>query len=300
MSWAATAYVKKLRVAPNGEPLTRGEKLLCFVLADYYHDEKGYAWASLSHLAQESLHTRRGVLLAVKGLKRKRVLSVFRPPNAKTNHYCFPELESPGSSRQGEVSSLAREATPPEVGKSVPQLRETTSLDPGKSVPPIFPGDLSNDLSKDSGVEQLADQAKGLWFCAEELLRYLNIKADRSFLSRKPNKKPTASLQSIHRLLQQGYTAEQIRQVIDDRVQRWRDDAKMREYLRPETLFRASKFEQYLGTAGQVRVGGPKAFQPVPRVVMAPTECPPEAAAALSKILGRDGFSFSADRKGSA
>lgn len=305
MSWVATAYVKKLRVAPNGELLTRGEKLLCFVLADYFHDEKQYAWASLSHLAQESLHTRRGVMLAVNGLKRKGVLSVFRPSNARTNHYRFPELESPGSCRLGEVSSLdlgspippTREATSPVVGKSVPQPREASSPDLGKSVPPIFPRDLSTDLSKDNGVEQLPDLARNLWLCAEELLEYLNKKASRSFLSRKPNKKPTASLQSIHGLLQQGYTAEQIRQVIDDRVQRWRDDVKMREYLRPETLFRTSKFEQYLGTVGEVRVSGPKAFQQVPRVVTASTECPPEVAAALSKILGREAFSFSADHE---
>ncbi|OQW32890.1 MAG: hypothetical protein A4E19_05935 [Nitrospira sp. SG-bin1] len=47
-------------------------------------------------------------------------------------------------------------------------------------------------------------------------------------------------------------------------------------------------------------VVGPKAFQPAPPVEKTLAECPPEAAAALSKILGRDAFSFSTDRKGSA
>ncbi len=42
---------------------------------------------------------------------------------------------------------------------------------------------------------------------------------------------------------------------------------------------------------------GPKSFQPVPRVEKSPDKCPPEAAAALSKILGREAFSFSGDSK---
>lgn len=47
-------------------------------------------------------------------------------------------------------------------------------------------------------------------------------------------------------------------------------------------------------------VVGPKAFQPAPPVEKTMTDCPPDAAAALSKILGREAFSFSADRKGAA
>jgi hypothetical protein len=34
--------------------------------------------------------------------------------------------------------------------------------------------------------------------------------------------------------------------VIDNQVSAWKDDAKMNEYLRPATLFAASKFEGYL------------------------------------------------------
>ncbi len=111
MSWAATSYVKKLRSAPNGEAITKGEKLVLFVIADYHNDERGDAWASMARLAFESLHSRRGVVKTVQALERKKVLSVYRSPDAATkritNRYRFPALEAPPQLRTGVSSSLA-------------------------------------------------------------------------------------------------------------------------------------------------------------------------------------------------
>lgn len=50
----------------------------------------------------------------------------------------------------------------------------------------------------------------------------------------------------IMTLFREGYTPEEIKLVITHRVSEWYTDAKMRKFLRPETLFRASKFEDYL------------------------------------------------------
>ena len=48
--------------------------------------------------------------------------------------------------------------------------------------------------------------------------------------------------------LNEGYTVEDCIKVIDVKASEWlRTD--MRQYLRPETLFRASKFESYLQQA---------------------------------------------------
>ncbi|MCS6287727.1 MAG: conserved phage C-terminal domain-containing protein [Nitrospira sp.] len=89
-----------------------------------------------------------------------------------------------------------------------------------------------------------------LWAQAEELLLFLNRKTGKHFQPRKPNKDPTVSLTAVHGLLKQGFTEEQVRKVIANRLLKWGDDPKMREYLRPDTLFRPSKFEQYLGELG--------------------------------------------------
>ena len=39
------------------------------------------------------------------------------------------------------------------------------------------------------------------------------------------------------------------KQVVDNRVEKWGDDSKMAEYLRPETLF-GTKFQAYLNDNG--------------------------------------------------
>ncbi len=158
MSWAATSYVKKLRKAPNGEAITKGEKLVMLVIADYHNDERGDGWVSIKRLALESLHSRRGVVKTVQALERKGVLSVHRSPDAATkritNRYRFPELEAPPQPRTGEVDSLG-------LGKGVHQAREASSTGLGKPVIHIFPEDLSSDLSKDRGVGRLPDRVRG-------------------------------------------------------------------------------------------------------------------------------------------
>lgn len=57
---------------------------------------------------------------------------------------------------------------------------------------------------------------------------------------------------------------------------------------------------QLVAGSSRAPMVGPKAFQLVPTVEKLPAECPSEAAATLSKILGRDAFRFSADGEGAA
>ncbi|OIQ80500.1 hypothetical protein GALL_377550 [mine drainage metagenome] len=45
-------------------------------------------------------------------------------------------------------------------------------------------------------------------------------------------------------------TADEIRSVIDAKVTEWGTDTKMATFLRPETLFNATKFAGYLGQIG--------------------------------------------------
>lgn len=54
--------------------------------------------------------------------------------------------------------------------------------------------------------------------------------------------------------LAEGYTEEEFFKVIENRAAKWLNDPKMREYLRPETLF-ATKFEGYLQDANEASAG---------------------------------------------
>lgn len=52
----------------------------------------------------------------------------------------------------------------------------------------------------------------------------------------------------IRARLAEGYTIDDLKAVIDHKAKEW-DDEKMRQYLRPSTLFSTSKFDGYLSVA---------------------------------------------------
>lgn len=55
----------------------------------------------------------------------------------------------------------------------------------------------------------------------------------------------------VHARLGDGFTVDDFFTVIDTKAAKWRDDQKMRDYLRPSTLFAPSHFEEYLNESPQ-------------------------------------------------
>ena len=82
---------------------------------------------------------------------------------------------------------------------------------------------------------------------SSSLISYLNEKSGGKY-------KPTAAITDrIGELLAAGYTESDFIQVIDSKVAEWKDDPKMRSYLRPRTLF-GDKFEEYVSGPVPVEV----------------------------------------------
>lgn len=55
----------------------------------------------------------------------------------------------------------------------------------------------------------------------------------------------------VHARLEEGFTVDDFLTVIDNKVAKWGDDPKMRDFLRPSTLFAPSHFEEYLNESPQ-------------------------------------------------
>lgn len=91
-----------------------------------------------------------------------------------------------------------------------------------------------------NGKESKGDKALSVTPDAIALLDYLNEKTGRSYRAVKANVSLIAA-----RLNES--TVEECRAVIDAKVAAWQHDEKMREYLRPATLFNATKFANYAG-----------------------------------------------------
>ena len=73
------------------------------------------------------------------------------------------------------------------------------------------------------------------------MLEHLNRRAGRAFQSVPANMRLIEA-----RMRECGGPADLIA-VVDAKVAAWKDDPKMAEYLRPETLFGAQKFASYVG-----------------------------------------------------
>lgn len=82
---------------------------------------------------------------------------------------------------------------------------------------------------------------------AEDVLTYLNKQAGKGYEFRNRAGELTTSADRIIARLKQGYTREELREVVYAKCAQWLNDDRMAEYLRPATLFGKEKFEQYLG-----------------------------------------------------
>lgn len=82
----------------------------------------------------------------------------------------------------------------------------------------------------------------------EKIIGHLNECAATSF-------KPTAQItqDKLRARWNEGYELEDFIKVIDHKVKEWKNDPKMSQYLRPETLF-SQKFDRYLNEANSASV----------------------------------------------
>ena len=80
----------------------------------------------------------------------------------------------------------------------------------------------------------------GVSALVRDVIAYLNEKTGKRF-----SPKSAVAIRHIKARLKEGYTLSDFRTVIDKKVRSWKNDARMAQYLRPETLF-GTKFDGYL------------------------------------------------------
>lgn len=97
-------------------------------------------------------------------------------------------------------------------------------------------------IGEEKNKKALSDRSDALG-----LLDYLNFKTGRAY------QPVDANVKLILARLREGSSVEQCKAVIDVKVRAWLKDEKMNEYLRPETLFGAKKFAQYVGQIGAAK-----------------------------------------------
>lgn len=61
------------------------------------------------------------------------------------------------------------------------------------------------------------------------------------------------NLTGIKRVLKEGYTLQEIQEVIQLKTIQWKNDAKMSDHLNPVTIFRESNFDKYINQVLNVK-----------------------------------------------
>lgn len=110
---------------------------------------------------------------------------------------------------------------------------------------------FSNTFSNTSNKKDIVEQSSTTPLPYEEIVQYLNQKTGKNF---KHTSKVTQ--RHIRARLAEGFTVSDFKQVIDKKCSDWIRGQKMKEYLRPETLFGA-KFESYLNSTTTTKQTGP-------------------------------------------
>jgi uncharacterized phage protein (TIGR02220 family) len=83
----------------------------------------------------------------------------------------------------------------------------------------------------------------------EEVVSYMNNMFGTRFKA-----SSTTTYSSVSSRLKE-YSIDELKLVISNRHEEWKDDAKMKKHLNPGTVFRASKFEKYLNEANLTKKG---------------------------------------------
>lgn len=100
---------------------------------------------------------------------------------------------------------------------------------------------IPDDYQMTTSKEPPKAPQDGIQESVDEVTAHLNEVTGKRF---NPHKDSTSK--PIAARLREGYSVRECIAVIDCKVAQWSKDPRMRPYLRPETLFRASKFEGYL------------------------------------------------------
>ena len=108
---------------------------------------------------------------------------------------------------------------------------------------------IQSESESESESEYIGAPAPATASSASEIIGYLNEKAGTRY---KPSS--AATKRRIEARMKENFTVDDFKTVIDKKCAEWINDPKMREYLRPETLF-GTKFESYLNTPGRESVG---------------------------------------------
>lgn len=233
------AWAWKLELEPT-------DKFVLLALADHAGDEHFTCWPSLSHLEKKTGFSRPTIWKAINRLIE--FDAVKRVGESKTGSTIYRVMVGNEVNLGNDVTQVTKLT---QVGNDVNRVgnqgnKVGNDVTPNHKEPSVTISEPSmSELHSDDAVQ--VKKTNGVTGQALEVLEFLNAKTGRKFRGLDGRGRPTANLALVINRLKTGVTVQDCKTVIARKFREWGNDDKMRQYLRPETLFGASKFESYLG-----------------------------------------------------
>lgn len=220
--------------------LTRVERALYRDLIDMYYDTEQPLITGFESLARRVLARDEDEKVAL-----KLVLDEFftLESDGYHNKRCDKEIAAykrmaEGGKRGAEKRWGKAEDSPPIATPSPPHAKANANHEP-------ITNNQLNTLSGNPDPVPEKPKKQTRTHEADEVLVYLNDVCGSRF------KPVAANINLITARLREGATVDDMKIVIDRKHTEWFNDDTMRKYLRPETLFNATKFAGYLGAAAE-------------------------------------------------
>ncbi|MCJ7925955.1 MAG: conserved phage C-terminal domain-containing protein [Pantoea vagans] len=177
-------------------------------------------------------------LIFVEQLKKKQ--------HDQTNYYAI-NYANPLLTDKDNLSLSRKTICPNRKGKSVPMDMVNLSHSIGSNCPNVTENttEITTEITTTpscqvaSQPDDACDANQAAFTVLEHLVRASGLRFQKS----------KSSLGPIRGRLAEDFTANELILTVDYSIAKWGEDTKMREYVRPETIFRQGKFPGYLGSA---------------------------------------------------
>lgn len=221
----------------------------------YWHNRMDGGWF---YKTQREINQETGLTRAEQETARRRLISsgvieedlrgvpaklYFRVQSEHLESVLLQNAENKQSSLRKSSKQDCDKSAAKNAGNTPASLRDTNS--PASGIPAtIHTVDYQETTTEITNKDLCPVSAKPDDELDEfKVLEHLNRAAGLRY------QKSRSSLGPIRGRLSEDFTADELILAVDYTIAKWSDDAKMRDYVRPETIFRQGKFPAYLGSA---------------------------------------------------
>lgn len=226
-------------------------KSVLVALANFHHQKAGICNPSIDGIARFTELNRKTVMPALDWLKEAGLID-FEKGNRRHRIYTLNlDIHSPKNGtlknpdKSTNLGTKKGASKVPTVGtiEAFPIVPKENSHSPKNVSPKSQPLDHEQENGNINGISPYSPpQEKNA--IENRVIEYLNFQSGKKYRLTDNNRKP------ITARLNEGFTESDCRQVIENCTRRWKGSSQA-QYLRPDTLFRPSKFEGYLNDGGE-------------------------------------------------